>query len=376
MVIRNIPLPSTVLIAGRTVLATLLVALASPAIVHAQVAPGGKAESSVAAKAATQPAPASAPQAEAPAAGADEIREDQDDAPDEQPPAVAVAGQTSMPETAESISLARNDVIGVVVGLVVLLALLAIFLRWRGAEPVAQAAPTSRQRVPGGSRSAGIDQEVFVHRLDAAMAEVSDRLLDLERKTAALDQRLMKHEAGRPTARSYGTNPYPPEAVLDRRNGPVKLPEDSFQRAPVAPPPPIPPAPEPQGQLPRTQSELVEAYNRAVKPAEFSALAEAIGAEFYTNERGSDISVIFKSDVDRFWLSTFQDNPNEAILLPGFSVRRSWHTYRNNTPDHPLAHHFDLVQGDEFVLNRPARLIRDTDGNWQLKSKGEVGGVI
>ncbi len=41
MVIRNIPLPSTVLIAGRTVLATLLVALASPAIVHAQVAPGG-----------------------------------------------------------------------------------------------------------------------------------------------------------------------------------------------------------------------------------------------------------------------------------------------------------------------------------------------
>lgn len=168
------------------------------------------------------------------------------------------------------------------------------------------------------------------------------------------------------------------QLTLDRRKNPVTLPEDEvssvrqqWSQADAS----VPPVPA-GNPVPTNDQDLARRYNAADSAAEMQGLAEGIRAEYYSNERSGDLSALFKSEVDRFWLVPLSNRPDEALLLPGFALRKAWQKYRQFTSDHPLAYHFDLVPGDRFVLNRAARIARGPDGSWQLVSKGEVGGIL
>jgi hypothetical protein len=263
---------------------------------------------------------------------------------------------------------------------------LAVFLlwwRWQQKEQNSQ----DDGRMPRGH---------FVAKLDAVASPVAtprqhDPLEVLERKLSLLSEQIqdlqMRTKALESGLQDTGPQSYegshidrgidqPSPIILDRRNTLGPLFEDSaghrarldasdfsaednqFKTAMPAP---------------SLEADLVSIYNEEDSPAGMDRLAKRFEAEFFTNERTSDLSALIKSDVDRFWL--VQLPGDRALLVPGLAVRKAWPKYRQASSDHPLAHHFELVSGDRFVLHRPARLQRDSDGNWQMVERGQVGGV-
>ena len=219
---------------------------------------------------------------------------------------------------------------------------------------------------------------VEIDQLRNAMRGLLDEFEQLKRQVDMLRAKIDGNLIVEPM-RSAAESAY---QSLDRRDSRVTLPEDErqigvlygssypreSQTAAATNQPST--APFKNDQL------LVDRYNEAVKPNEISDLADELGAQFYTNERSGDISNLLKSEFDRFWLVPMPDQPDTAWLVPGFTVRKGWQKFRQFASDHPLAHHFDLLQGDKFMLHRAAVVRKDLSGEWQLVSKGEVSGIL
>ena len=227
--------------------------------------------------------------------------------------------------------------------------------------------------VPNPDRQTSME----VERLYKSMNMLAEEFEQLKRQVKLLEAKV----DGRPiieSAKSASGSSYP---TLDRRDSRVFLPED--ERRPATNPSTSYPselktaaAPDrPSSQAMQNDQILVNRYNDAVKPNEIADLASELGAQFYTNERSGDISNLLKSEVDRFWLVPMPGQPDTAWLLPGFTLRKSWQKYRQFVSDHPLAHHFNLLQGDKFIVNRAAVVRKDVSGEWLLVSKGEVSGI-
>ncbi len=209
------------------------------------------------------------------------------------------------------------------------------------------------------------------------MKTLTDEFASLQRQVKLLEAKV----DGSPiigSANSASGSSYP---TLDRRDSRVFLPEDERQPAPnpsTSYPSDLQTAAaldRPPSQAMQDDQILVSRYNDAVKPNEIADLANDLGAQFYTNERSGDISNLLKSEVDRFWLVPMPGQPDTAWLLPGFTLRKSWQKYRQFVSDHPLAHHFNLLQGDKFIVNRAAVVRKDISGEWLLVLKGEVSGI-
>lgn len=206
-----------------------------------------------------------------------------------------------------------------------------------------------------------------LERFDADIAAIKGRLAVLEK--AAKPEPARKGQSG-------GAVDIP---TLELWADPVVLPEDDYggDFAQLNPPPPLSESVQqaPNAAQDAEDSDMIARYNSADSASEMRLLAEHFRAEYFTNERSGDLSALIKSNVDRFWLVQLPDQPGQALLLPGFDIRKSWQKYRQYTSDHPLAHHFDLIPSDRFMLSRAARLVRSADGSWQLAARGEVCGI-
>lgn len=173
---------------------------------------------------------------------------------------------------------------------------------------------------------------------------------------------------------------------LDRRSERIHLPKDSesdYRRAPAprrppeaqetaAPPPPSARPEQTSASVAKFVSEVAARFNDAGKPAEHAALAREYHADYYSNERKGDIATLIKSDSDRFWIIPIPGVSGYAALIPGFAIKKSWQRYRQDSSDHPLAHHFKLIRGDKFVVHAAAIVSKDSSGQWQLERPGEV----
>ncbi len=206
-----------------------------------------------------------------------------------------------------------------------------------------------------------------------ANRELQRQVNGLERTVESLLRRIAAVEArvggGVPERSGFAPSAGMDGMTLDRRNDRVELPEDrDTEQADAAPS-----ATVPDEML--TPRGLVRLFNEATKPADHEALAQSVGAQYFTNERSGDLATLLKSEIDRFWLIPLGERQDEALLIPGFSIRKSWQKFRQPVSDHPLAFHFDLLRGEKFTVNKAARLRRDPNGSWQLVEKGEVSGL-
>lgn len=216
---------------------------------------------------------------------------------------------------------------------------------------------------------------------------------DLLRRVQVLEQRVTALEnGGAARARSAVPEAPPPPArtpsgygaetqgnYYDRKREPQDLPEDTWaspQRAaaPSYQAEPERAAPPRAGSTQQFADELADLFNRASKP-DFDALASRFGAESYTNDRRSDLAQLIKDDLDRFWVVPVPGQPDLALMIPGFTVKKSWAKLRQPETDHPLAHHFELRRGDRLQVIRPAVLRRNSNNFWELEQKGEVVGI-
>ncbi|MBH5323303.1 hypothetical protein [Aurantiacibacter sediminis] len=220
------------------------------------------------------------------------------------------------------------------------------------------------------------------------LADYQRQIEDLRKERDALRKRVQELEAGGHSAANTPASSTSAAAassnVYDRKNDRVQDPEDPHRGAP---PPPERPAPQPESRpaepaarAPTAASahnadDLVNKFNSTTKPGDFTRLAESVKAQYYTNERSTDITTLIKSDIDRFWVVPDPNNSNEALLLPGFNLKKSWQKYRQEASDHPLAHHFDMQRGDKLSVIRPAVLQRDSNNEWKLKTKGAISGL-
>ncbi len=201
---------------------------------------------------------------------------------------------------------------------------------------------------------------------DREIEQLKERLFLLEQRVATLERRDKMAGASSPAADAYGQPPQsygrpsdnPPGqagGVYNRRIDRQELPEDNWppsQRAPsqnqYAPPPPAP------------QSERASLQKFS---EHLDALAAEYKAETYINDRRGDLSVLTKSDSDRFWVIPVPGTPDLALMIPGFTVKKTWLKLRQAETDHPLAHHFELRRGDRLQVIKPAIPIPTTSGN-------------
>lgn len=215
---------------------------------------------------------------------------------------------------------------------------------------------------------------------------------DLLRRMTVMEQRITALEnGGAMRARPASPEPPPParpqtgygadqqDNYYDRRREPQDLPEDGWsasQRPPASGQPSAPPrAAQPgPGSLQQFADDLAQLFNRANKP-DFDALASQYGAESYTNDRRGDLAQLIKDVNDRFWVVPVPGRPEYALMIPGFTVKKSWAKLRQPETDHPLAHHFELRRGDRLQVIKPAVLRRNSNNFWELEQKGEVVGI-
>jgi hypothetical protein len=222
-------------------------------------------------------------------------------------------------------------------------------------------------------------RETAVEDLLRRMTVMEHRLTALE-NGGAMRARTATPEAPPPPQRpqaGYGADQ--PDNHYDRRREPQGLPEDNWpvsQPVPVHGQTPEPPrAAQPgTGSVQQFADDLAELFNRANKP-DFDALASQYGAESYTNDRRGDLAQLIKDVNDRFWVVPVPGRPEIALMIPGFTVKKSWAKLRQPETDHPLAHHFELRRGDRLQVIRPAVLRRNSNNFWELQQKGEVLGI-
>ena len=120
---------------------------------------------------------------------------------------------------------------------------------------------------------------------------------------------------------------------------------------------------------------LIEEVNTAGKVALNRGGPTDTRVETFANDRTNALEVLFASDTDRFWLVPNPDQPGEAALIPGLNTKSKWGNFKTAGPDHPLAHHFELLQGDRFAIHHAATVRKDASGQWVLVQKGQVSGV-
>ncbi|MFO6430266.1 hypothetical protein ACLBKT_09280 [Erythrobacter sp. W302b] len=218
---------------------------------------------------------------------------------------------------------------------------------------------------------------------------------DLLRRVTVMEQRIIALENGpamRPRPASAEVPPPPPQPpsqpgygtdqqdnYYDRRREPQNLPEDGWpasERTPVQSYNAEPPrAKQPGAELAQQfAADLAEFFNRANKP-DFDALATQYGAESFTNDRRGDLAQLIKDPNDRFWVVPVPGRPEIALMIPGFTVKKSWAKLRQPETDHPLAYHFELRRGDRLQVIKPAVLQRNSNNFWELQQKGEVVGI-
>lgn len=220
---------------------------------------------------------------------------------------------------------------------------------------------------------------------------------DLLRRMTVMEQRIAALENGsamRP--RPAPSEPSPPptqprsqpgygadqqDNYYDRRREPQNLPEDNWPASERAPTPAQgydadpPRAPQPgAGSAQQFAADLAELFNRANKP-DFDALASQYGAESYSNDRRGDLAQLVKDPNDRFWVVPVPGRPDIGLMIPGFTVKKSWAKLRQAESDHPLAYHFELRRGDRLQVIKPAVLRRNSNNFWELQQKGEVVGI-
>jgi hypothetical protein len=263
------------------------------------------------------------------------------------------------------------------------------FVLWKGyrfSRPDQAESASPRNRNVGNQSAQGLDIVSNTHtvpswdRPDQA-GQISSKLERFDADIAAIKGRLAALEkAANPEPAWKGQSGGAVDSpTLDRRADPVVLPEDHYggDFAQLTTPPPLRESVQqvPAAAQDAEDSDMIARYNSADSASEMRLLAEHFRAEYFTNERSGDLSALIKSNVDRFWLVQLPDQPGQALLLPGFDIRKSWQKYRQYTSDHPLAHHFDLIRSDRFMLSRAARLVRSADGSWQLAARGEVYGI-
>lgn len=147
---------------------------------------------------------------------------------------------------------------------------------------------------------------------------------------------------------------------------------------PAAPTSPAEPHAQPSGGKLRGshfERQLVQGLANATSPADYKALAESVGATYMMNSVTSDASKLFEDPTDRFWLVPDPNSSGFAYLVPGFTVERTWHRMRKGETNHPLGYHFNLREGSDFELLKPAIMERKSTGDWKLLDKGEVSGL-
>ena len=229
-------------------------------------------------------------------------------------------------------------------------------------------------------------------RRSLAQGDPRDALIsDLNRKIQVIEQRLTALENGGSLrgARAAVAEPQPrprsdfspnqQDSYYDRKRQPQDLPEDNGspnQRAPAHDQTSTPPrSSQPStGSVQQFADDLAELFNRANKP-DFDALVSRYGAESYTNDRRGDLAQLIKDVNDRFWVVPVPGRPEIALMIPGFTVKKSWAKLRQPETDHPLAHHFEVRRGDRLQVIRPAFLRRNSNNFWELEQKGEVVGI-
>lgn len=221
---------------------------------------------------------------------------------------------------------------------------------------------------------------------DTVISDLLRRVLVMEQRITALEnggasrafRAAVPEQQPQPQTRSgYASDN--PDNYYDRRSQPQDLPEDNWpvaHRAPLQashtePPPAAQPS---SGSMQQFAADLAELFNRASKP-DFDALASQYGAESYTNDRRGELAQLIKGDLDRFWVVPVPGRPELALMIPGFTVKKSWAKLRQPETDHPLAYHFDLRRGDRLQVIRPALLRRNSNNFWELQQKGEVVGI-
>ena len=365
--------------ARAAMLATFVVMAASGGMV--QATPGGP--SAPVSQAPDTPAPAPQESAATEPAAPNSAGQGQAGAPPEGEPLTTADGTlANMGQYGGS-----NHVIFIGAGLLLLLVAAAVvwlFVRRRGAPKASQ-----ESKEPG----MGYDNRPSSRRSLVPEDHRETVISDLLRRVQVLEQRVTALENGGAVRARSAVPEAPPSSArppsgygaetqdnyYDRKREPQDLPEDTWASPQRAPTPayqaePQRAAPSRAGSTQQFADELAELFNRAGKP-DFDALASRFGAESYTNDRRSDLAQLIKDDLDRFWVVPVPGQPDLALMIPGFTVKKSWAKLRQPETDHPLAYHFELRRGDRLQVIRPAVLRRNSNNFWELEQKGEVVGI-
>lgn len=277
-----------------------------------------------------------------------------------------------------------NDIIVMVVGglLALVIGFVAILILRRPRNV--------NQSQPSKEPDMGYDNRISTQRSLGREEHLGSVISDLLKRVRLLEQKVTALESGgaerapntmldspRRSQPNYGADQS--ENYYDRRRELQNLPEDDWsttQRAPANGQPPEPPRTVQPGTGSSDQfaNDLAELFNRANKP-DFDALASQYGAESYTNDRRGDLAQLIKDVNDRFWVVPVPGQPDFALMIPGFTVKKSWAKLRQPESDHPLAHHFELRRGERLHVVKPAVLRRNSKNFWELHQKGEVVGI-
>lgn len=281
-----------------------------------------------------------------------------------------------------------TNIMNIIIVFILIVCAIFLLIIWQiGSRRKPKAPPKKRE--PG----MGIDSQSTPRRGLALDGLRDTEISDLRHKVESMERRLQALENSK-GARTEGPAVIEPQSKPLPGSGYVFAEEDSYYdriRERVDLPEDKPAVAQPSqekgysAETPRSpQSDamslqhlaasLVSLFNSANKP-DFDALANRYGAETYTNDRRGDLARLIKDDIDRFWVVPVPGRSEFALMIPGFTVKKSWAKLRQPETDHPLAYHFDLRRGDRLQVMKPAVLRLNTSNVWELYQKGEVVGI-
>ncbi len=195
---------------------------------------------------------------------------------------------------------------------------------------------------------------------------ISRELVDIGMKVTRLDKAALPAAAGtgaiRQPVETHRSMAEPAGAGTENMYAPVdtRRPDPKAQSAPTGA----------SGQADRI-AESFNAINSASTLADFEQLHSP---QPFSNMRDQGTDQIFENDIARFWLIRDSSDDNRGYLMPGSDAIRNWVKYRKETVDNPFGYHFDLTQGEELRVQRPARVVKSAEG-WKLEAKGMLSGM-